>query len=78
MKFHKHSDYEGRPAGGDNSELMQAADKLATFRRISWREAFGKIASPMFRLHRYRSAQNKLLLHALRELDNPDRGSCSA
>lgn len=78
MKFHKHNDLENRPGSGRTTELMQAADKLASFHRISWKEAFGKIASPAFRLHRYRSAHNRLLQDALRKLDCSDTGGCSA
>ncbi len=78
MKIRKHSDHEDRSASGRTAELMRTADKLATFHRISWKEAFGKVASPAFRLHRYRSAQNRLLQEALRKLDCSDTGGCSA
>ena len=48
------------------------AERMATFKRISWREALGGIVSPAFRLHRIRSTQNRVLLDALCELDCSD------
>ena len=78
MNIHKRSDYEDRPASGRTAELMRTADKLATFHRISWKEAFGKVASAAFRLHRYRSAHNRLLQEALRKLDCSDTSGCNA
>ena len=45
-------------------------------RRVSWKEALAGIASPVFRLHRYRNAHNRLLQGALRDLDCADARSC--
>ena len=76
MKTQRHLESGDRSDSGRLTEIMQAADKLASFQRISWKEAFGKIASPAFRLHRYRNAHNRLLQDALRERDCPDAGGC--
>ena len=78
MNFQKHLESGDRPASGGTDELMQAADKLSRFHRISWKEAFGKITSPAFRLHHYRSVHNRLLQNALCELDSADSGDCTA
>ena len=78
MKSRKHLDSHGRSDAGRNAELLQAADKLSSFQRISWKEALGKIVSPAFRLHRYRNAHNRLLQDALCELDTPGTGGCGA
>ena len=75
MKPSKHSDQSDRPVIGSMAWLEQAADRLSRFHRVSWREAFGELASPAFRLHRYRNAHNRLLLDALCELDCPDKGN---
>ena len=78
MKTQRHLDSGDRSDSGRTTELIQAADKLAGFQRVSWKEAFGKIASPAFRLHRYRNAHTRLLHDALCELDCPDSGGCCA
>ncbi len=78
MKTQRHLDSGNRSGSGRTTELMQAADKLAGFQRISWKEAFGKIASSAFRLHRYRNAHTRLLQDALCELDCPDSRGCGA
>ena len=76
MNSTRHSDKCGRPATGSYAEFSHATDKLARFHRISWKKALGEIVSPAFRLHRYRSAHNRLLLDALCELDcKSGRGS---
>ncbi len=62
-----HCDLCAQSDSGNAADLNHAADKLARFQRISWKEAFGKIASPAFRLHRYRIAHNRLLQDALCE-----------
>ncbi len=67
MNFQKYFDSSDRPDSGSAAELMQAADKLARFQRISWKQAFGKIVAPAFRLHRYRNAHDRLLQDALCE-----------
>lgn len=77
MNFQKHFDSGDRPASGGTDELVQAAAKLSRFHRISWQEALGKITSPAFRLHRYRSVHNRLLQKALCELDSTDSGDCT-
>ena len=52
---------------GTPTDLTAAVDKLARFQRISWKQAFGKIVAPAFRLHRYRNAHDRLLQDALCE-----------
>ena len=76
MKTQRHLESGHRSDSGRTTGIMQAADKLARFQRISWKEVFGKIASPAFRLHRYRNAHTRLLQDALRELDCPDSAGC--
>jgi hypothetical protein len=63
----------------DSSDQM-ASDNTVTARlhRISWRRALGNIVSPAFRLHRYRSAHNRILQDAFCELDSRDSGGCNA
>jgi hypothetical protein len=78
MNFQKHFESGDRPASGGTDELIKAADKLSRFNRISWKEALGKITSPAFRLHHYRSAHNRLLQNALRKLDSTDGEDCTA
>ncbi len=78
MDFRKNIDSRDRPGSGSTAELMEVADKLSRFHRISWKEAFGKIAAPAFRLHRYRNTHNRLLQDALRRRDCPDAGECGA
>ena len=76
MKTLRHLESGDRSDASRTTKIMRAADKLASFQRISWKEALGKIASPAFRLHRYRNAHNRLLQEALRERDCPDAGEC--
>ena len=78
MKFRNNFDASDRPASGRAAELMQAADILARFHRVSWKEALSKITAPAFRLHRYRHAHNRMLQRALCELDCSDSGDRSA
>jgi hypothetical protein len=78
MNFQKHFESGDRTASGRTGELVQAADRLSRFHRVSWKEALGKIASPAFRLHRYRTVHNRLLQNALCELDCTDADDCSA
>jgi len=78
MKLQKNFDSCDRLASGRNTELMQAADTQARFHRVSWKEALAIIASPAFRLHRYRHAHNRMLQRALCELDCSDTGDRSA
>ena len=72
MDVRKSLDDRNRPATARTTELLQTADKMASFHRISWKEAFVRIAAPAFRLHRYRTAHNRLLQDALCELDCTD------
>ncbi len=78
MDKQRHCDLCDQSDSGSAAELNQAADKLARFHRVSWKEAFGKIVAPAFRLHRYRNAHDRLLQHALSELDCSDAGGCGA
>ena len=79
MNFQKYFDDNGdRPASGRNLELEQATDRLSRFQRISWKQALRKIATPAFRLHRYRNAHNRLLQNAWCELDSRKSGDCNA
>ncbi len=78
MNFQKYFDSSDRPDSGNAAELNQAADKLANFQRISWKQAFGKIVAPAFRLHRYRNAHDRLLQDALCEQYRCDDGGCGA
>ena len=78
MKTQRHLESGDRSDSGRTTEVMQAADKLARFQRISWKQAFGKIVAPAFRLHRYRNAHDRLLQDALCEqYRRADRG-CGA
>lgn len=74
MPFPKALASSSRPASRESAETVSAAEKLAHFHRVSWKQALGKIVSPAFRLHRYRSVHNQLLQDALRELDRPAGG----
>jgi len=67
MKTQRHLESGDRSDSGRTTELMHAADKLARFQRIFWKQAFGKIVAPAFRLHRYRNAHARLLQDALCE-----------
>ncbi len=78
MKTQRRINSGNRSDSGRTTELMHAADKLARFQRISWKQAFGKIVAPAFRLHRYRNAHDRLLQDALCEqYRRADRG-CGA
>ena len=78
MKFQKNIDASERPASGSATQLMQAANTLARFQRVSWKEAFSIITAPAMRLHRYRHAHNRMLQRALCELDCSDtRDRCA-
>ena len=50
-------------------ELDTMAGRLATFQRISWRDAFGLLAGAAFRIHHYRDVRTKMLHDALCDLD---------
>ncbi len=78
MKTQRHLESGDRSDSGRTTEVMQAADKLARFQRISWKQAFGKIVAPAFRLHRYRNAHDRLLQDALCEQYRCDDGGCGA
>ena len=65
--YHSESELNRRPA--TTAELTQAAEKLAGFQRISWREALGQVASAAFRLHHYRDVRTRMLYDALCEID---------
>ena len=67
MKHPGHCDFCNSTDSGRAAELVHAADKLTRFQRISWKQAFGKIVAPAFRLHRYRNAHDRLLQDALCE-----------
>ncbi len=77
MKLPARFDHRDRPVAATTTELSQAADRMASFHRLSWKQAFSKLASPALRLHRYRSAHNRLLQGALRDLDCADAESCN-
>ena len=76
MKLPERFDHCDRPDSARATEPMQAADNMASFHRVSWKQALGAIASPVLRLHRYRNAHNRLLQGALRDLDCADARSC--
>ena len=76
MNFQKYFESGNRPASGRTAQLVQPAGSQARFHRVSWKEAIGKIASPAFRLHRYRSVHNKLLQTAWCKLDNSNARDC--
>jgi len=78
MKTQRHLESGDRSDSGRTTELMQAADKLARFQRISWKQAFGKIVAPAFRLHHYRNLHDRLLQDALCEQYRCDDGGCGA
>lgn len=69
MKSAKYSDLGARPPVGDRDQPEMASNASARFGPISWQDALGRLASPAFRLHRYRITHNRLLLDALRERD---------
>ena len=69
MKLSKKFEDSDRTASGSTAERAQASKSRSRFHRISWKQAFGEIASPAIRLHRYRSAHNRLLLDALCKMD---------
>ena len=69
MKLPKRIDRSNRAASGSTAEPARATGSRSRFQRISWKEAFGEIASPAIRLHRYRSAHNRVLLDALCKRD---------
>jgi len=75
MKLQQNIDRCDRSESVRTRELQQAAEKMATFQRISWKEAFGRVASPAVRVHRFRNAHSRLLREALGDLDCPDPGS---
>ena len=76
MKLPARFDHRDRPVAATTTELLLAADRMASFHRVCWKEAFSKLASPALRLHRYRSAHTRLLQGALCDLDCADAGSC--
>ncbi len=76
MKLPARFDHRDRPVAATTTERLQAADRMAGFHRVSWKEAFSKLASPALRLHRYRIAHKRLLRGALCDLDCADAGSC--
>ncbi len=78
MKTQRHLESGDRSDAGRTTELMEAADELARFQRISWKQAFGKIVAPAFRLHRYRNAHDRLLQNALCEQYRSHHGGCGA
>ena len=69
MKLSKKFEDSDRTASGSTAELAQAIESQSRFHRISWKQAFGEIALPAIRLHRYRSAHNRVLLDALCKMD---------
>ena len=75
MNFQKHFKSCDRAASGKTTELMCAADRQTRYQRVFWKQALGKIASPAFRLHRYRSAHNRLLQMAWCKLDSSSAGT---
>lgn len=78
MTRQRHLDSSDRQVAATATELEQTASKLATFHRISWKEAFGTIASPAVRLHRYRNARGRLLQDALCNVEGRNDGGCGA
>ena len=78
MKHPGHCDLCNSSDSGRAAELVHAAAKLANFQRISWKQAFGKIVAPAFRLHRYRNAHDRLLQDALCELHRSGHSGCGA
>ena len=78
MNHQRHCESCDQTDSGRAAEILQAADKLARFQRISWKQAFGKIVAPAFRLHRYRNAHDRLLQDALCEQYRCDDGGCGA
>ena len=78
MDEQRHCDLCDQSNSGSAAELIQAADKRASFQRISWKQAFGKLLAPAFRLHRYRNAHDRLLQYALCELHRSHHGACGA
>jgi hypothetical protein len=78
MDKQRHCDLCAQLDSGNAAELHPAADKLANFQRISWKQAFGKIVAPAFRLHRYRNAHARLLQDALCELHRSGHSGCGA
>lgn len=75
MKLRKKFEDLDRAVSGSTAELAQATGSLSRFHRISWKKAFGEIASPAIRLHRYRNAHNRVLLDALCKMDCSGTGT---
>jgi hypothetical protein len=48
---------------------FNAAQRLARFERISWRQALGLVAGAPFRLHRYRDVHSQMLRDLFSQLD---------
>jgi len=55
-----------------SAELEAAAEHLSRFHRGSWRTALAGLALPAFRLHRLRTAHDRVLRDALSRLDCPE------
>ena len=69
MDSQNSGDYRDWLASARTGEIMKAVDNMARFHRISWKEAFSRIASPALRLHRYRNAHSRLQQDKLGALD---------
>jgi hypothetical protein len=49
----------------DRHDQEAMARLLASFHRLSWRQALGKVVSPALRLHHYRELHARTLYRAL-------------
>ncbi len=78
MSIQEHIALRRRAASRNSAGTAAAGDRAARLDGISWKQALGKIASPAFRLHHYRSVHNRLLQQAFCELDSPRERDCNA
>ena len=76
MISNKHLESDARLASAKIAEHSRAAGRKTRPQRVSWKRVLGKIVSPAFRLHHYREAHNRLLQHALCELDSAVYREC--
>lgn len=74
MRFQKRVESGGGRASRRNPAPLETSGEPERAHRVAWQAALDSIASPAFRLHRYRSVHNRLLQTALEELDGPDPG----
>lgn len=78
MSIQERTALRRRAASRSSAGTAAAGDRTARLDGISWKQALGKLASPAFRLHHYRSIHNRLLQRAFCELDSSRERDCNA